>query len=141
LSLLLQKKTEEKYDEELSSNVKPIPPGFTIWDKVIIDQGDFTVHEFLKVFPEVHYGCTIHTLFFKVVKKTEDKTYPVWVKNPINPQQREAKVQNEKRKLTEIFVEQYGALHPSRKYILLEATVRGPDGDDVIVPLIQYNFK
>jgi len=138
------KQAEERYDFETLSTVKPVPPKFTCWDKVIIDKGDLTVKEFLTVFPEVHFGCTIDSLFFKTVKKTEDNestASPVWVSFPINQDQREAKTRNEKRKLSELYVEQFGALHPTRKYILLDAAIRGPDGDDVSVPLIQFNFK
>jgi len=63
------KQAEEKYDVETLSTVRPVPPKFTIWDKVIVDKGDLTVKEFLDVFPEVHFGCTIDSLFFKSIKK------------------------------------------------------------------------
>jgi hypothetical protein len=37
--------------------VKPVPEGFTCWDKIVIDQGDITVAQLLKIFPEIHHGC------------------------------------------------------------------------------------
>jgi len=138
------KKSEEKYDVITLSMVKPIPPGWTIWDKIVVDKGDLTVKEFLTIFPEIHFGCKIDGLFFKTVKKNEDNestASPVWVSFPINQEQRDTKTKNEKKKLSELYVEQFGALHPNRKYILLDALVRGPDGDDVVVPVIQFNFK
>jgi len=138
------KKAEEKYDLITLSVVKPVPLGFTCWDKVIVDRGDLTVKEFLTVFPEVHFGCKIDGLFFKTIKKTEDNentAAPIWVSFPINQEQRDSKTKNEKRKLTEIYTELFGPLHTNRRYILLDALVRGPEGDDVSVPLIQFNFK
>jgi len=121
--------------------IKPIPPDFTVWDKVIIDKGDLTVAEFLKVFPEVHFGCTIHIIFFDI--KIDDKSpgSPFWAKIPINKEQREAKTLNENRRISEIFIEQYGEPHPSRRYILLKPTVKGPNGEDVSIPRVQFNFK
>jgi len=84
-------------------------------------------------------------LFFsKQLKKTEDNestASPIWVASPFSQEQRESKTRNEKRKISEMYVEQFGPLHPSRKFVLLDALVRGPDGDDVVVPLIQFNFK
>jgi len=138
------KPMEEKYDVITLSVVKPVPPGFTCWDKVIVDRGDLTVTEFLKVFPEVHHGCKIDSLFFKTIKKNEDQDHtasPIWVSFPVNNEQKESKIRNEKLKLTDIYSSQFGVFHPNRYYILLDATVRGPSGDDVSVPLIQYNFK
>jgi len=80
----------------------------------------------------------------KLLKKTEDNentAAPIWVSFPINQEQRDSKTKNEKRKLTEIYTELFGPLHTNRRYILLDALVRGPEGDDVSVPLIQFNFK
>jgi len=125
--------------------VLPVPPGFTIWDKVIVDRGDLTVNEFLHSFPEVHFGCKIDSLFFKSIKKTEDNEHtasPIWVSFPVSQDQKDLKKKrNEPMKISELYSEIFGPLHQNRRFILLDAVVRGPEGDDVLVPLIQLNFR
>jgi len=130
-------------DVVMQTEVKPIPPGFTIWDKIVINRGDLTVKEFLDSFPEIHHECTIDSLFFKNLKKKdgEASASPIWVSFPVTPEQKNSKSRNEKMKISELYVEQIGELPPNRKYIILEASVLGPDGNDASVPLIQFNFK
>jgi len=134
----------EKYDDIMMSVAKPIPPGWTCWDKVIVNRGDLTVKEFVDCFPDVHFGCTIDSLFFKTIKKNEDNestAAPIWVSFPVTQEQRESKARNEKIKLSELYIEQFGQPPLNRKYILLDVSARGPDGDDALLPLCQFNFK
>jgi len=130
-------------DVVMQTEVKPVPPGWTIWDKIVINRGDLTVKEFLDAFPEIHFGCTIDSLFFKTVKKKDGEATasPIWVSFPVTPEQKESKARNEKKKLSDLYVEQFGELPANRKYIILDANVLGPDGNDASVPLIQFNFK
>jgi len=134
----------EKYDDILMSVAKPVPPGWTCWDKVMVSRGDLTVKQFVDVFPDVHFGCTIDSLFFKTIKRNEDNeatASPIWVSFPVTQDQRESKARNEKLKISEIYIEQFGPFPPNRKYILLDVSARGSDGDDVLLPLVQFNFK
>jgi len=67
------KKAVSQYDVELGFHVKPIPDGFTIWDKVVINHGDLTIKELVTLFPEIHHGCKIDNIFFKQKKKNRRK--------------------------------------------------------------------
>jgi len=137
------KPAKERYDDIMMSTVKPCPPDFTIWDKVIVQHGDLTVKEFVDIFPEVHFGCTIDALFFKNLKKTdgEAEASPIWVSFPVTDTQREAKIRYEGMKLSDVYIEQIGPFPQGRKYIILDATVIGPDGQDASIPTLQFNFR
>jgi len=132
----------EFHDEISMGIVKPVPLGFTSWDKVIVNRGDLTVREFIDVFPDVHFGCTIESLFFKNLKKVEGdvQASPIWVSFPVSQSQKDMKARNENMKFHELYREIVGELPNGRKYILLDAQVIGPDDNDAIVPLIQFIF-
>tara|TARA_R110002050_G_scaffold68378_1_gene148361 strand:+ start:193 stop:372 length:180 start_codon:yes stop_codon:yes gene_type:complete len=44
------KKTKPYYDINELSDVVPVPDGFTVWDKVVVDRGDLTLKQFLEVY-------------------------------------------------------------------------------------------
>jgi len=100
----------EFHDEISMGIVKPVPPGFTSWDKVIVNRGDLTVREFIDVFPDVHFGCTIESLFFKNLKKVEGdvQASPIWVSFPISQGQKDMKARNENMKFHELYREIVG---------------------------------
>jgi len=52
---------EEVVDEDTKETqvVKAVPKGFCGWDFVVVDKGDLTVEEFIKVFPTVHHGVQV----------------------------------------------------------------------------------
>jgi len=127
----------------MGCEVKPIPPGFTIWDRVVIDRGDITVKELIDSFPEIHHGCTLEAVFFKTVKKVEGEASgaPIWVKFAINNEQKEQKARNEHLRISHLYQETFGEIPPTRNYVLLDLTVLGPDGTDASVPLVQVVFR
>jgi len=47
------------------------PQGFTCWDKVVVDRGDLTIQEFCNIFPTIHFGVTINTLFKHGITEAE----------------------------------------------------------------------
>jgi len=49
------------------------PTGFTVWDKVVVDKGDLTIDEFVKIFPSIHHGVKINSLFKQGVTEAEVK--------------------------------------------------------------------
>ena len=55
-------KAQPVFDVSENETFIPVPPGWTSWDKVVIDVGDLTVAEFLERFPEFHHGCTCESL-------------------------------------------------------------------------------
>jgi len=137
------KKEVARMDLLMACEVKPIPPGFTIWDRVVIDRGDITVKELIDSFPEIHHGCTLEAVFFKSIKKVEGEASgaPIWVKFAINNEQKEHKTRNEALRISQIYSEQFGEIPLTRNYILLDLTVLGPDGTDASVPLVQLVFR
>jgi hypothetical protein len=50
------KKAVREYSNDDLDYVNPIPVGFTCWDRVVVDEGDLTVQEFVDKFPALHHG-------------------------------------------------------------------------------------
>jgi len=126
----------EFYDAGENCIVKPIPLGFTCWDKIIIS-GDLTVQQFLDKFTEVHHGCQLESLYFKHPKDTP----LIWGQLAFTAAQKKAKAENPPRKLTEIYEEFYGAIPANKKFFVMFGSVVGPDDNPVAVPTIQFNFR
>jgi len=47
--------------------------GYTVWDKVVIDKGDLTIDEFVKIFPECFHGVQVTSLFKQGLTEIEIK--------------------------------------------------------------------
>jgi len=62
---------QKEYDDIEMAEVTPVPPAFTCWDKVIVDQGPLTLRQFLDTFPKVHYGCKVLDLHKAGMSATE----------------------------------------------------------------------
>eukprot|EP01130_Rhizamoeba_saxonica_P008666 TRINITY_DN3497_c0_g1_i1.p1 TRINITY_DN3497_c0_g1~~TRINITY_DN3497_c0_g1_i1.p1 ORF type:complete len:1135 (+),score=421.45 TRINITY_DN3497_c0_g1_i1:197-3406(+) len=136
---------EERYDHIEMDTVIPIPEGFTSWDKIIVNEGDITVQEFLDKFPTIHHDCTVSFLSFKDFKKDEDDENVVsggaiWVDFPIGEEQKRIVTENASKKITEVYEEMVGPLDKGKRYIILDAGVRTADDRPALVPTIQYNF-
>jgi len=130
------KRAKEEYDPLENDFVTPVPPGWTIWDKVVIDKGDLTVQQFVDVFPQIHHGCKIDSLFFK---QPSDGS-PIWLDFPL-PQQKEAIETNKRKKISDIYLERFGSFPPERSYIFLYGSVQTKDNRAASIPPIQYLFK
>eukprot|EP01129_Flabellula_baltica_P006184 TRINITY_DN2289_c0_g1_i3.p1 TRINITY_DN2289_c0_g1~~TRINITY_DN2289_c0_g1_i3.p1 ORF type:complete len:1109 (-),score=332.58 TRINITY_DN2289_c0_g1_i3:35-3334(-) len=135
---------EPEYDVIMMSEVVPVPDAFTCWDRVDVDKGDLTVQELLDVFPEVHHGCTLDTLFFQDVQTNEDGeavAKPIWVKYPVSQGQRDSNEKNINRKISEIYEELFGEIPATRNYIVLSPTVLTADGNDAVIPPVVFTFR
>jgi len=85
------KKATAHFDIVLGFDVKPIPDGFTIWDKVVINRGNLTIKELVTLFPEIHHGCKIDNIFFIQKIKVDGKELhaPIWTKFAIDQNQKD----------------------------------------------------
>jgi len=136
-------KEQEKYDILEMAVVKPVPAGFTTWDKVVIDKGDLTIEEFVKIFPEIHYGITVVSLFKTDVTAEEAKhgVQPLYVNSPFGTQ-KQLMEKNKSRKLSEVYQEIYGQFKfANLKFLLLDGSFEDEDGNPVKVPVVQYIFR
>eukprot|EP00008_Paramoeba_atlantica_P008298 CAMPEP_0201480162 /NCGR_PEP_ID=MMETSP0151_2-20130828/4697_1 /ASSEMBLY_ACC=CAM_ASM_000257 /TAXON_ID=200890 /ORGANISM="Paramoeba atlantica, Strain 621/1 / CCAP 1560/9" /LENGTH=1086 /DNA_ID=CAMNT_0047861931 /DNA_START=42 /DNA_END=3302 /DNA_ORIENTATION=- len=131
----IKKKTE--YDVTLESDVKPVPEGFTVWDKVVIEQGNLTIREFLDLFPKIHHGVQPGMLTFP-----EEKEKLLWsAPENVAPAAGKMYAERESRNLLEVYEEIYGPLNPGLSYVVLEASIAEDEaGELVSVPVIKYHF-
>eukprot|EP01129_Flabellula_baltica_P006183 TRINITY_DN2289_c0_g1_i2.p1 TRINITY_DN2289_c0_g1~~TRINITY_DN2289_c0_g1_i2.p1 ORF type:complete len:1093 (-),score=315.17 TRINITY_DN2289_c0_g1_i2:35-3289(-) len=130
---------EPGYDIIMMSDVFPVPEGFTCWHRVDVNKGDLTVQELLDVFPEIHYGCTIETLFFEDIQTDDDGVYicnPIWDKGRANINDK-----NINRKISEIYEDFFGEIPATRNYIVLSPTVLTADGNDAVIPPVVFTFR
>jgi len=121
------------------ADIIPVPDGFTIWDKVVIDAGDMTVAEFVKRFPELHHGVKCDALTSHGTNKDTLKVI-YWNYSP-NEQIKQMVNANLNKKLQDAYQDTYGALPPGRDYILLSGIFSTPSGDPAKIPVIVYKFN
>jgi len=131
------KKAVEAYDPMENEVVVPVPPGWTVWDKVVVDKGDLTVGELVEAFPAIHHGCTIVSLFFK---QPEDGI-PIWLDFPVTPQQKETVTTNTTKKISQIFIERFKSVPEGRNFILLYGSVQTKDDRAASIPPILFVFE
>lgn len=135
------KKAKAEYSHIDMCMVKPVPEGWTTWDRVVVDKGDLTVQEFIDIFPSVHHGCKIESLFFKIPSSGKDVTQkPVWVSFPVTSEQKSSVAKNSPRKLSEVYVEYYGEIPGKKTYLMLEGSVVNSEGDPASIPPIKFVF-
>eukprot|EP00475_Leptophrys_vorax_P000539 TRINITY_DN102_c0_g1_i1.p1 TRINITY_DN102_c0_g1~~TRINITY_DN102_c0_g1_i1.p1 ORF type:complete len:1081 (-),score=373.56 TRINITY_DN102_c0_g1_i1:63-3305(-) len=139
-------KAKTEMDPVLFSEVKPVPPGFTVWDKIVIKRGDLTVEEFCRALAEVHHGVKVVSLFkYGITQKLidEGKGQPIYNSSPYLPKAiKEKQAGFFKSNLKELYLQNYGDL-PSAKtgYLLLDGEFQDKDGNDAKIPKIVYYFK
>jgi len=120
--------------------VKPIPDGFTAWDKIVVNRGDLTVEEFIETFPKIHHGCNVTFLCkYGITQEDIDKgVSPMYLKFPATKSQKELTEENKKRKVREAYEHLYDPIDANRKYVLLDAQVEDPEGNPAKIPFVKY---
>mmetsp|Transcript_42763 Transcript_42763/g.89422 ORF Transcript_42763/g.89422 Transcript_42763/m.89422 type:complete len:1071 (-) Transcript_42763:248-3460(-) len=115
-----------EYEEE--EDIKTFPAeGFTVWDKVVIQEGDLTVQEFLDLWKTRH-GLTCSAVsvvigdaaraFYNQYMQGTKKNLPI--------------------KMSELY-KQYDPTF-SKKYFLPACSLQTADGEDVETPTVVYKF-
>eukprot|EP01126_Amoeba_proteus_P044059 TRINITY_DN4877_c0_g1_i8.p1 TRINITY_DN4877_c0_g1~~TRINITY_DN4877_c0_g1_i8.p1 ORF type:complete len:871 (+),score=213.01 TRINITY_DN4877_c0_g1_i8:852-3464(+) len=122
--------------------VKPVPDGFTCWDKIIIDEGDITVQRLIDILPEIHHGCTFNSIFFEHHNKdgNEHIEQPVWLSFPITALQKANNKSNPSKTVTQVYTEYFGELPPRRNFIIVNGSVEKAD-EAVVVPTIVIKLR
>jgi ubiquitin-activating enzyme E1 len=135
-------KAKPVYDIMEMADVVPVPMGFTIWDKVIVDKGPLTVKQFLDVLPTVHHGCTCSFLIKGNLPPEEvKKSKPIYCQFCPTPGIKALVAENIAKPLHVVYQELYGPLPQGRKYLLLEGSFSLPSGDPAKIPPIKYIFS
>jgi len=126
------------YDPIELATFIPVPDGFTIWDKVIIDVGDLTVEEFVERFTEFHHGVNCEALSSSAAGDTFKVLY--WNFAP-NDQIKEIVKTNKPKRLQDAYEATYGKLPVGRDYLLLDGVFSTADDEPARIPAIIYKFK
>jgi len=136
------KKAKAEYSIIEMCDVKPVPDGWTIWDIVTVDRGDITLQEFIDSFPAVHHGCQITFANFRHHKPPNTVIErPLYVRIPFTPELLKAAGENKDKKLSQLYLEFYGEMPPSkRKYFLIDASVDDAEGNTATIPPIKVIF-
>jgi len=131
------KRAKEFYDPEENEIVLPVPDGWTVWDKILIDKGDLTVGEFVEAFTAIHHECTLVSLFFK---QPIDGN-PIWLDFPVTPAQNTLVTTNTPKKISDIYLERFKSFPEGRSYILLYGSTQAKEGRAASVPPIVFVYK
>eukprot|EP00455_Lapot_gusevi_P004378 TRINITY_DN11817_c0_g1_i1.p2 TRINITY_DN11817_c0_g1~~TRINITY_DN11817_c0_g1_i1.p2 ORF type:complete len:154 (-),score=41.39 TRINITY_DN11817_c0_g1_i1:146-607(-) len=103
------------------------PPALTIWDQVVINQGDLTLAEFLDLFPRLHHGAVPTALWSYL-----DQSKPLYSNFG-------ARVNLDQR-LSSLYMEKYGLLDDNQTWFVLEGTFE-VEGQNALAPLIKFFFR
>ncbi|KAH3766129.1 Ubiquitin activating enzyme [Pelomyxa schiedti] len=134
-------RAKAEYDVNEMCDVKPIPEGFTIWDKIVIAKGDLTLDQLFTVLPEIHHGCTIDFLSKYPITPDDTKAgldKPIYAKFAANDEQVALFAANKTKTMHQICVDQY-RMPPTAKYILLSGSFVKA-GEIVKIPIIKFVF-
>jgi len=120
-------KKKSGMDQATYMEVKAVPEGWTVWDKIDINSPGVTVGEFVESFPKNHHNCKLElvtSLDGKIIFLDSNK---------------EQTAQNAKRKLKDVYEEvTEGPIHPpGRKYVLLSVAGETEDGDVANMPMVR----
>jgi len=121
------------------ATLQPIPPGYTIWDKVIIDVGDLTVKEFVDNFPKFHHGVKCEAL--TAYGGNTDNFKVLYLDFAANDTIKAIVETNKSKLLQDSYEATYGKLPEGRDYILLDGVFSTPDDEPAKIPIIMYKFK
>ena len=133
-------KAKPEFDEIQGCEIRPVPEGFTVWDKVKINHGkSLTLKELIDLFPKAHHNVQLGII--KLQGAPEEQL--LWA-SAINVAPGAAKMyaERESRDLVEVVEEVYGSLPPNQKYVILEASIAEDEAEELVkVPTIQVFFK
>mmetsp|Transcript_11472 Transcript_11472/g.12589 ORF Transcript_11472/g.12589 Transcript_11472/m.12589 type:complete len:1077 (+) Transcript_11472:2-3232(+) len=133
-------KEKEEYSDIEMCTVKPVPEGFTCWDKIVVDKGDLTVEEFVKAIPEIHHGVKVDSINKMNLSEAEIKAgkgRALYLSFPM-PAQKEQIERDFKRKLSDVYADTFGKV--DQDYLLL-AVACCVDDEPVKTPPVMYRFK
>eukprot|EP00727_Mastigamoeba_balamuthi_P004982 m51a1_g14482 hypothetical protein (1094) ;mRNA; r:716682-721970 len=136
-------RAKSQYDVIEMADVVPVPDGFTVWDKAVVDAGDLTVDGFLEALPKAHHGVTANYLI-KAALSAEDikagRNKQIYSEFCATDDIAALVAANRKRKLRVVYEELYGALPKGRRYLVLDGSFNLPDGNPAKLPPIKYVF-
>jgi len=117
----------------------PVPPGYTIWDKVVIDVGDLTVAEFVENFPKYHHGVKCEAL--SCYGGNRDQFKVLYLDFSPNDTIKQMVQANKSKLLQDAFESTYGKLPEGRDYLLLDGVFSTAGDEPAKIPIIMYKFK
>jgi len=117
----------------------PVPPGYTIWDKVVIDVGNLTVGEFVDNFPKFHHGVKCDAL--SCYGGNQDNFKVLYLDFVPNDTIKEIVQTNRAKFLQDAFEATYGKLPEGRDYLLLDGVFSTQEDEAAKIPIIMYKFK
>jgi len=135
---------QKEWDNIEMSDVIPVPPGFTCWDKVIVDKGELTLRQFLDTFPKVHYGCKIveiHKSGMTSAEATALANKPLYIEYPFTDAVRDFINGNMDKPLLQVYTEIYGAPPANRNFLCFEGSFSTAEDEPAKVPPIRYIFR
>jgi len=139
-------KAKVEMDPVLFSEVRPVPIGFTVWDKVVMRKGDLTVEQFCRALAEAHHGVKVVSLFkFGITQKMidEGRGQPLYNSSPYLPKAiKDKQAGFFKSNLKDLYISNYGGLASAKTtYLLLDGEFQDNSGNDAKIPKIVYYFK
>merc|ERR1711879_962504 len=127
------KRAKEGLDPETYMPIKPVPEGFTSWDKITLksEGKDLTIAEFNKLLADAHEGVVCNLIGKYGVTKAEIEAGKamLWTENLGLPKEVQAQMKElVDKSLMGRWKELFG--EPARDYVVLDIGCETPDGDD-----------
>lgn len=138
-------KSKDEYDPINMAETKCQPPGFSKWDKTMIDEGDLSVQQFLDAFKSVTgLNCT---LLLHGVSEIDgpQKGLMLYDSNAWKAELKTLYASKMDSNLVEWIKERYSespveVLAANRKYVELQVSCENDDGEPYKVPPVVYRF-
>lgn len=138
------RKEKAEMDPIMFTEIKPLPDGFTVWDKVVIRQGNLTLEQFVDALSKTHHQIKVSMLYKQGISQKmldEGKGHALYNSNPYLPAAiKQKQEKNFKSNLLDLYTQLYGPIPKTQSYLLLDGEFTDAFNDSCKIPLIVYYF-
>ncbi|MDP2438449.1 MAG: ThiF family adenylyltransferase, partial [archaeon] len=133
-------KAAPEYDFSELCDVVPVPDGFTVWNRVIVDRGDLTVQEFIDALPSIHHGVEPISFIAYKTKPLPGALGIFYTDTPAIASLKAKVAAYKTQKISDIWVQEYGPL-PNCEYLQLDVACVLNDTPVKIPNPVIFKFK
>jgi ubiquitin-activating enzyme E1 len=129
------------YDEVEMCDIKPVPDGFTCWDKVVIKTSGLTVGQVVEQFPKFHHGVNVSMLLKANLTQNEASLGNSFLYTSFAPTKtmKEAVERYKNMLFKDAYAELYGEDVSKLEYAILDGAFE-IDDEPVKIPTLKCYF-
>ena len=129
------------FDNIEMCDVKPIPAGFTCWDKVVVDTRGLTVSQVIESFPKIHHGVECTMLLKASLTASESDSANSFLYTSFAPTRaiREAVAKYKDMLFKDAYADLYKEDVSKMTYVIMDGSYEY-EGEPVKIPLVKFLF-